>query len=92
MSAGGHSLAPAGYLPRVADREVERALRAAPAVVIEGPRACGKTWTGRRHARSEVPFDAVFDNRLAARVITAGGYGFEYPDGVAVVPITALGP
>lgn len=55
-------------MPRVADREVERALRASPAVVIEGPRACGKTWTGRRHARSEVPFDAVFENRLAAQV------------------------
>ena len=25
-------------------------------------------------------------------VITAGGYGFEYPDNIAVVPITALGP
>ena len=62
------SLAPSGYLPRVVDREVERALRASPAVVIEGPRACGKTWTGRRHARSEVPFDAVFENRLAAQV------------------------
>ena len=71
MSARGHSLAPAGYLPRVADREIERALRAAPAVVIEGPRACGKTWTGRRHARSEVPFDAVFDNRLAAQIAPA---------------------
>ena len=62
------SLAPAGYMPRVVDREVERSLRASPAVVIEGPRACGKTWTGRRHARSEVPFDAVFENRLAAQV------------------------
>lgn len=55
-------------MPRIADREVERALRASPAVVIEGPRACGKTWTGRRHARSEVPFDAVFENRLAAQI------------------------
>lgn len=62
------SLAPSGYLPRVVDLEVERALRASPAVVIEGPRACGKTWTGRRHARSEVPFDAVFENRLAAQI------------------------
>ena len=61
-------LTPPGYMPRVADREVERALRASPAVVIEGPRACGKTWTGRRHARSEVPFDAVFENRLAAQI------------------------
>ncbi|MCY3785947.1 MAG: DUF4143 domain-containing protein [bacterium] len=55
-------------MPRVADREVERALRASPAVVVEGPRACGKTWTGRRHARSEVPFDSVFAHRLAAQV------------------------
>ena len=64
-------LTPSGYMPRVADREVERALRASPAVVVEGPRACGKTWTGRRHARSEVPFDAVFENRLAAQISPA---------------------
>lgn len=62
------SLTPPRYMPRVVDREVQRALRASPAVVIEGPRACGKTWTGRRHASSEVPFDAVFENRLAAQV------------------------
>jgi len=55
-------------MPRVADREVEQALRASSAVLIEGPRACGKTWTGRRHARSEVPFDSVFDHRLTAQV------------------------
>ena len=61
-------LTPVEYLPRLVDREVEEALRASPAVVIEGPRACGKTWTGRRHARSEVPFDAAFENRLAAQV------------------------
>lgn len=61
-------LTPSGYMPRIADREVERALRASPAVVVEGPRACGKTWTGRRHARSEVPFDSVFENRLAAQI------------------------
>lgn len=61
-------LTPAGYLPRLADAEVKRALHASPAVVIEGPRACGKTWTGRRHARSEVPFDAAYENRLAAQI------------------------
>ena len=64
-------LTPPDYMPRVADREVESALRASPAVVIEGPRACGKTWTGRRHARSEVPFDAVYENRLAAQIAPA---------------------
>ena len=61
-------LTPSGYMPRVADHEVKSALRASPAVVVEGPRACGKTWTGQNHARSEVPFDAVFENRLAAQV------------------------
>ncbi len=61
-------LTPTGYMHRVVDGEVATALRASPAVVVEGPRACGKTWTGRHFARSEVPFDAVFENRLAAQV------------------------
>ena len=34
------------YLPRVVDAEVAAGLRAMPAVVLEGPRACGKTSTG----------------------------------------------
>ncbi len=59
------ALTPAGYLPRVVDGEVEFALRAAPAVVIEGPRACGKTWTGRRFAASAVTIDDSDDVRLA---------------------------
>ena len=25
-------------------------------------------------------------------VVTAGGSGFELPDGIAIIPITALGP
>ena len=50
-------LKPDGYLPRVADREMRYALDVAPAVIIEGPRACGKTWTARSFARSEVAID-----------------------------------
>lgn len=42
------------YTPRVADTVLERRLRSAPAVLIEGVRACGKTTTARRHAASEV--------------------------------------
>ena len=34
-------------------------LRSSPAVVVEGPRACGKTWTGRRFANSVVRFDEL---------------------------------
>lgn len=54
------------YMPRVADAEMRTALRASPAVLIEGPRACGKTWTGRRFAADEVQLDAAMRMRLAA--------------------------
>ena len=61
-------LTPPGYRQRVVDSEMAEALAASPAVVVEGPRACGKTWTGRRFARSEVLFDATSASRLAAQV------------------------
>jgi len=60
--------APGIYLPRVVDAEMVEALRASPAVLIEGPRACGKTWTGRRFASSEVMMDASVRARLAAEL------------------------
>ena len=45
------------YLPRVIDEEVDGALEAAGAVLLEGPRACGKTATGRQHSQSQVFLD-----------------------------------
>ena len=61
---------PAGqeYLPRVVDTQLDRLLRTAPAVVVEGPRACGKTWTGRRFAASEVRFDELETTRLQLEI------------------------
>ena len=53
----GAFMTPRGYLPRVVDGEVQRGLAAAGWVVIEGPRACGKTWTGLRVARSAIRLD-----------------------------------
>ena len=57
---------PEGYLPRVVDGEMDRALRTLPAVLVEGPRACGKTWTGRRFAGSAVYLDERVSASLAA--------------------------
>ena len=57
-----------GYLARVADNEVTEALASAPAVLIEGPRGCGKTWTGRKFAASEVVLDESEALRIAAEV------------------------
>lgn len=45
------------YLPRVADGELRRALSAAGAVLIEGPRACGKTETALHAAASSMRLD-----------------------------------
>ena len=56
------------YLDRVVDQEVAEALASSPAVLIEGPRGCGKTWTGQRFANSEVFLDDSEAQRLAAEV------------------------
>lgn len=60
MDAGNFALP--GYRARVVDDEMRRALETMPAVVIEGPRACGKTWTGSRFAASA----AYVDERTGA--------------------------
>ena len=62
------TLTPAGYQPRVVDREVAEALQASPAVLLDGPRASGKTWTGKRFAQSEALFDTMPGVRLAASI------------------------
>ena len=46
-----------GYRERVAGVEVEAALRRRGAVLIQGARGTGKTWTSRDHACSEVRLD-----------------------------------
>ncbi|MBR4662372.1 MAG: ATP-binding protein, partial [Lentisphaeria bacterium] len=43
----------ADYKPRLVDRRVDEFLSAMGAVVIEGPKWCGKTWTSSQHSRSE---------------------------------------
>lgn len=60
-----------GYLPRVVDAELGSRLRSMGAVVIEGPKACGKTRTARQIAASEVRFDVDEEARRAALVVPA---------------------
>ncbi|MCL2454341.1 MAG: DUF4143 domain-containing protein [Micrococcales bacterium] len=55
------------YAPRLVDVQLEAALRRAGAVVLEGPKACGKTTTGQRLAASEVRLDVRPDLRRAAQ-------------------------
>lgn len=45
------------YIPRVIDRQLQDMLEIMGGVVIEGPRACGKTETARHIAKSELLLD-----------------------------------
>jgi uncharacterized protein len=56
------------YQSRVVDAELRDALASAGAVLIEGPKACGKTETARQAAESEVLLDVDPRARLAASV------------------------
>ncbi|HET7418715.1 MAG TPA: DUF4143 domain-containing protein [Solirubrobacterales bacterium] len=54
------------YLPRVADGELQNHLASTGAVLVEGPKACGKTETARQLAASEVLLDVDVEARKAA--------------------------
>jgi len=56
------------YIPRVVDIELTERLAAMGAVVIEGPKACGKTATARQKAASEVLLDIDENARRAVAV------------------------
>lgn len=53
------------YIERIGDAELAERLSAAGAVLIEGPRACGKTETARRMAASTVLLDVDENARSA---------------------------
>jgi predicted AAA+ superfamily ATPase len=59
---------PVRYQPRIVDRELAARLGAVGAVVIEGPKACGKTATARQLAASEVLLDIDANARAAIAV------------------------
>lgn len=56
------------YVERIVDAELSERLAATGAVVIEGPRACGKTETARQIAASEVLLDVDADARVLAGI------------------------
>jgi uncharacterized protein len=56
------------YVPRIADAELSAQLATNGAVVIEGPKACGKTETARQQAASEVLLDIDTAAQRAAEI------------------------
>ncbi len=57
------------YRPRIVDRELTERLATTGAVVIEGPKSCGKTQTARQQAQSEVLLDLDSNAVQAAKTI-----------------------
>lgn len=56
------------YVPRLVDKELERKLASASTVLIEGPRASGKTATANQIAKSAVYFDIDDSARQACMI------------------------
>ncbi|HIY82447.1 MAG TPA: hypothetical protein H9823_01145 [Candidatus Rubneribacter avistercoris] len=59
------------YLPRLLDKRIAEDLEVFGAVCIQGPKYCGKTWTGRSFANSEISLldpSGGFQNRELAEL------------------------
>ena len=63
-----HGGARGGYWPRVIDTVLDGRMASSSAVLIEGPKACGKTETASQRAASMVRLDVDEDARQAAQI------------------------
>ena len=57
------------YIPRILDGMITQRLGVNGALVLEGPRACGKTMTGMYHAASSVRVDMQITNQPAVKEV-----------------------
>jgi uncharacterized protein len=65
---GGHGGPGGRYWPRVMDTVLDQRMTSSAAVLIEGPKACGKTETASQRAASMVRLDVDEDARQAAQI------------------------
>ena len=87
------------YIRRYAEKDIERALRSSGAVVVAGPKFCGKTTTCMRFQKSFVKLNTLKE-KIATKsseplpsfmmVLTARGSLYQREDGIYVVPINCL--
>ena len=59
------SLREKDYKERLIDKKINRYLETFGAILIEGPKWCGKTWTALNHAESAVYVTETSAKRLA---------------------------
>ena len=61
------------YLPRIVDKILQDKLSYRGAVLIEGPKWCGKTSTGRRHSKSELDLSNPQTLKDATTIVSIDG-------------------
>ncbi|MDR1690730.1 MAG: DUF4143 domain-containing protein, partial [Candidatus Methanoplasma sp.] len=66
------------YLPRIADSLVQDVLSVLGAVLITGPKWCGKSWTGMQHSRSQLMLGDDKTNKYA-RLVPDDALSGEHP-------------
>lgn len=75
------------YRNRIADKLLEKKLKGKGAVLIQGPKWCGKTTTAEQISNSIL----YMSNPSFLMVLTATGkYAYKREDGVYVVPVGCL--
>lgn len=70
------------YIPRLIDKKIDKMLGIFGAVCIEGPKWCGKTWTGLHHCKSRIMLGdpaGNFQNRQMAALSPSLVLGGESP-------------
>ncbi len=84
------------YRERIADQMLRDKLDAMGAVLIEGPKACGKTTTAEQQAKSIKALSQIIDTtKMQApafcMVLTGvGDFAYRRQDGIYVVPLGCL--
>lgn len=61
------------YLPRIVDKVLQEKLSFRGAVLIEGPKWCGKTSTGRHHSKSELDLADPLTLKEASSIVELDG-------------------
>ena len=79
------------YLPRIADKLLKERLNAKGAVLIEGPKWCGKTTTAKMQAKSFISMDRPDMTKQYQQMAELSPSNWartkpQYPSGVPTLP------
>jgi Cdc6-like AAA superfamily ATPase len=87
------------YIKRIIEEDLLEKLSASGALLIKGPKSCGKTATASQFTKSvvemdrdkQVPNTAKMDLPKSLNIITGTGMSHRRPDGINVISLASLG-